>query len=77
MGEINVLRRTLTERLIGKLMMNFKEPVIKDINLDYINSNDIDINNYKSIEECQFDIKDRKGIIHEIIDGREKRLHSS
>lgn len=72
MGEINVLRRTLTERLIGKLMMNFKEPVIKDINLDYINSNDIDINNYKSIDECQFDIKDRKGIIHEIIDGREK-----
>lgn len=72
MGEINVLRRTLTERLIGKLMMNFKEPVIKDINLDYINSKDIDINNYKSIEECQFDIKDRKGIIHEIIDGREK-----
>lgn len=72
MGEINVLRRTLTERLIGKLMMNFKEPVIKDINLDYINSNDIDINNYKSIDECQFDIKERKGIIHEIIDGREK-----
>lgn len=72
MGEINVLRRTLTERLIGKLMMNFKEPVIKDINLDYINSNDIDINNYKSIDECQFDIKDKKGIIHEIIDGREK-----
>ena len=72
MGEINVLRRTLTERLIGKLMMNFKEPVIKDINLDYINSNDIDINNYKSIDECQFDIKDRKGIIHEIIEGREK-----
>ena len=72
MGEINVLRRTLTERLIGKLMMNFKEPVIKDINLDYINSKDIDINNYKSIDECQFDIKDKKGIIHEIIDGREK-----
>lgn len=72
MGEINVLRRTLTERLIGRLMMNFKEPVIKDINLDYINSNDIDINNYKSIDECQFDIKDKKGIIHEIIDGREK-----
>lgn len=72
MGEINVLRRTLTERLIGRLMMNFKEPVIKDINLDYINSNDIDINNYKSIDECQFDIKERKGIIHEIIDGREK-----
>ena len=72
MGEINVLRRTLTERLIGKLMMDFKEPVIKDINLDYINSNDIDINNYKSIDECQFDIKDKKGIIHEIIDGREK-----
>lgn len=71
MGEINVLRRTLTERLIGKLMMNFKEPVIKDISLGYIDSSDIDINNYKSIDECQFDIKDRKGIIHEIIDGRE------
>ena len=42
MGEINSLRRTLVERLIGKLKMNFKEPVIKD----------------------------KKGIIHEIIDGR-------
>ena len=72
MGEINVLRRTLTERLIGKLMMNFKEPVIKDSSLDYINSSDININDYKSIDECQFDIEDRKGIIHEIIDGREK-----
>ena len=72
MGEINVLRRTLTERLIGKLIMNFKEPVIKDISLDYIAASDIDINDYKSIDECQFDIKDKKGIIHEIIDGREK-----
>ncbi len=72
MGEINVLRRTLTERLIGKLVMNFKEPVIKDISLDYIAASDIDINDYKSIDECQFDIKDKKGIIHEIIDGREK-----
>lgn len=72
MGEINVLRRALTERLIGKLMMNFKEPVIKDISLDYIAASDIDINDYKSIDECQFDIKDKKGIIHEIIDGREK-----
>ena len=72
MGEINVLRRTLTERLIGKLMMNFKEPVIKDSSLDYINSSDININDYKSIDECQFDIEDRKGIIHEIIDGRKK-----
>ena len=53
-------------------MMNFKEPVIKDINLDYINSSDININDYKSIDECQFDIKDNKGIIHEIIDGRKK-----
>lgn len=72
MGEINVLRRTLTERLIGKLMMNFKEPVIKDSSLDYINSSDININDYKSIDECQFDIEDKKGIIHEIIDGRKK-----
>lgn len=71
-GEINVLRRTLTERLIGKLMMNFKEPIIKEVTLDYIDSNDIDINNYNSIDECQFDIKNSKGIIHEIIDGREK-----
>ncbi len=72
MGEINVLRRTLTERLIGKLIMNFKEPVIEKVNLDYIDSSDIDINDYKSIDECQFDIKDKKGIIHEVIDGREK-----
>lgn len=72
MGEINVLRRTLTERLTGKLMMDFKEPIIKDITLRYINSNDININDYDSIKECQFDIKNVKGIIHEVIDGRKK-----
>ena len=70
MGEINVLRRTLVERLIGKLKMNFKEPVIKDYKIDYINCNSININDYDNIDECQFDIKDKKGIIHEIIDGR-------
>ena len=73
-GEINVLRRTLTERLVGKLIMKFKEPTINDVNLEYINSSDININEYKSIKECQFDIKEEKGIIHEIIDGREKNF---
>lgn len=72
MGEINILRRTLTERLVGKLIMDFKEPIINDIDLEYISTSDINITGYNHIDECQFDIKDKKGIIHEIIDGREK-----
>lgn len=72
MTEINVIRRTLTERLIGKLRMTFKEPVINRFNLDYVDVDSIDINNYKEIPACQFNIKERFGIIHEIIDGREK-----
>lgn len=73
-GEINILRRTLVERLIGKLIMNFKEPVIKDIDLNYIECTKVNIDDYNSISECQFDIKDKKGIIHEIIDGRTNDL---
>lgn len=72
MTEINVIRRTLTERLIGKLRMTFKEPVINRFNLDYVDVDNIDINNYKEIPACQFEIKERFGIIHEIIDGRGK-----
>ena len=72
MTEINIIRRTLTERLIGKLRMTFKEPVINRFNLDYVDVDSIDINNYKEIPACQFNIKERCGIIHEIIDGRGK-----
>lgn len=72
MTEINIIRRTLTERLIGRLRMTFKEPVINRINLDYVDVDSIDINNYKEIPACQFEIKERCGIIHEIIDGRGK-----
>lgn len=72
MTEINIIRRTLTERLIGKLRMTFKEPVINRFNLDYVDVDSIDINNYKEIPACQFEIKERCGIIHEIIDGRGK-----
>lgn len=73
-SELNILRRTLTERLTGKLIMNFKEPIINNVNLEYVNSSDININEYKPIKECQFDIKEEKGIIHEIIDGRKKNF---
>lgn len=72
MTEINVIRRTLTERLIGKLRMTFKEPVINRFNLDYINVDNVDINTYKEIPACQFELKEKSGIIHEIIDGRGK-----
>lgn len=72
MTEINIIRRTLTERLIGRLRMTFKEPVINRFNLDYVDVDSIDINNYKEIPACQFNIKERFGIIHEIIDGRGK-----
>lgn len=72
MTEINIIRRTLSERLIGRLRMTFKEPVINRINLDYIDVGSVNINNYKEIPACQFEIKERCGIIHEIIDGRGK-----
>ncbi len=72
MTEINIIRRTLTERLIGKLRMTFKEPVINRFNLDYINVDNVDINTYKEIPACQFELKEKSGIIHEIIDGRGK-----
>lgn len=72
MTEINVIRRTLTERLIGKLRMNFKDSITNRIKLDYINVDNVDINIYKEIPACQFELKEKSGIIHEIIDGREK-----
>lgn len=72
MTEINVIRRTLTERLIGKLRMNFKDSITNRVKLDYINVDNVDINTYKEIPACQFELKEKSGIIHEIIDGREK-----
>ena len=72
MTEINVIRRTLTERLIGKLRMNFKDSITNRVKLDYINVDNVDINIYKEIPACQFELKEKSGIIHEIIDGREK-----
>lgn len=72
MTEINVIRRTLTERLIGKLRMNFKDSITNRVKLDYINVDNVDINTYKEIPTCQFELKEKSGIIHEIIDGREK-----
>ncbi len=72
MTEINVIRRTLTERLIGKLRMNFKDSITNRAKLDYINVDNVDINTYKEIPACQFELKEKSGIIHEIIDGREK-----
>lgn len=72
MTEINVIRRTLTERLIGKLRMNFKDSITNRVKLDYINVDNVDINTYKEIPACQFELKKKSGIIHEIIDGREK-----
>lgn len=72
MTEINVIRRTLAERLIGKLRMNFKDSITNRVKLDYINVDNVDINTYKEIPACQFELKEKSGIIHEIIDGREK-----
>lgn len=77
MTEINVIRRTLAERLIGKLRMNFKDSITNIVKLDYINVDNVAIKNYKEISACQFELKEKCGIIHEIIDGREKDFIAS
>ena len=50
-GDLNIARRTLSERLIGELLNDYKEPIIREVCFDKINTKEvIDLENYKMIE---------------------------
>lgn len=51
-GEINIARRTLTERLIGKRVNDYKDPIICDVCFDRIQDSD-------SIDICQYEMVPR------------------
>lgn len=58
-GDINIARRTLSERLIGERLNDYKEPIIKEVTFDRINTKEIiDLDNYDVIERNPFYIKD-------------------
>lgn len=58
-GDLNIARRTLSERLIGERLNDYKEPVIKDISFDKINTKEIiDLESYQEVERNPFYLKD-------------------
>lgn len=66
-GDLNIARRTLSERLIGERLNDYKEPIINEVTFDKINTKEIiDLDNYVEIERNPFNIKDvlkDKGIV--------------
>ena len=58
-GDLNVARRTLSERLIGERLNDYKEPIIKEVTFDKINTKEIiDLDSYEKIERNPFYLKD-------------------
>ena len=58
-GDLNIARRTLSERLIGERLNDYKEPIIKEVTFDKINTKEIiDLDNYKEIDRNPFYLKD-------------------
>ena len=58
-GDLNIARRTLSERLIGERLNDYKEPIIKEVCFDKINTKEgIDLDNYKEVERNPFYLKD-------------------
>ena len=58
-GDLNIARRTLSERLIGERLNDYKEPIIREVCFDKINTKEvIDLDNYKKIERNPFYLKD-------------------
>lgn len=54
-GDLNIARRTLTERLIGERLNDYKEPIIKDITFEKIlENNKINLDEYKEVERNPF-----------------------
>ena len=58
-GDLNIARRTLSERLIGERINDYKEPIINEVTFHKINTNEIiDLDNYVEVERNPFYIKD-------------------
>ncbi len=58
-GDLNIARRTLSERLIGERLNDYKDPVINEVTFDKINTKEIiDLDNYMEVERNPFYIKD-------------------
>ena len=58
-GDLNIARRTLSERLIGERLNDYKEPIINEVTFDKINTKEIiDLDNYGEVERNPFYIKD-------------------
>lgn len=66
-GDLNIARRTLSERLIGERLNDYKDPIINEVTFDKINTKEIiDLDNYGEVERNSFNIKDvlkDKGIV--------------
>ena len=57
-GDLNIARRTLSERLIGERLNDYKEPIINKVTFDKINTKEIiDLDNYGEVERNPFNIK--------------------
>lgn len=57
-GELNIARRTLSERLIGERLNDYKEPLIKEVNFDKIDVSDkLDLDNYEEVARNVFEFK--------------------
>ena len=58
-GDLNIARRTLSERLIGERLNDYKEPIINEVTFDKINTKEIiDLDNYGEVERNPLYIKD-------------------
>lgn len=58
-GDLNIARRTLSERLIGERLNDYKDPIINEVTFDKINTKEIiDLDNYREVERNSFNIKD-------------------
>ena len=58
-GDLNIARRTLSERLIGERLNDYKEPIINKVTFDKINTKEIiDLEDYQVVERNPFNIKD-------------------
>ena len=57
-GDLNIARRTLSERLIGERLNDYKEPIINEVTFDKINIKEIiDLEDYQEVERNPFYIK--------------------
>lgn len=58
-GDLNIARRTLSERLIGKRLNDYNDPIIKEVIFDKITTKEvIDLDNYVEVERNPFYLKE-------------------